>query len=165
MKNRTLFYCNELLSAEELLDDFGDKVNESFEKKLFFLVFAWISALVVHQKNAGINVTLNKILIYELFFHEGEILFLFLKEKGEVSDSVFHFFLELRILFHELIELLAVLVNVEEEFVVGLGFDVIGEVFGNYQRGSFLFVLKHFQQFLLWFSKYLLVIDNSCCLV
>lgn len=92
-KKGTLFYCDELLSAEELLDNFGDKVNESFEKKLFFLVFAWVSALVVHQKNAGVNVTLNKILIYELFFHEGEILFLFLKEKGEVGNSVFHFFL------------------------------------------------------------------------
>lgn len=70
-------------------------------------------------------------------------MFFLLEEKGVVIDSGFHFLFEFRVLLDQVIELLAVLVNVEKELVVRLGLDEISQVFGNYQRGRLLLVLEH----------------------
>ena len=78
-------------------------------------------------------------------------MFFLLKEKGVVIDSGFHFLFKFRVLLDQLIELLAVLVNVEQELIVGLGFDEIGQVLGNNQRRGLLLVLEHLLQLLLLF--------------
>ena len=46
-----------------------------------------------------------------------------MEEEGIVGDSGFHFLFQLRVLLDEVIELLAVLVDVEQELVVRLCFD------------------------------------------
>ena len=94
---------------------------------------------------------------YQLFFHLGEDEFFLLEHEGIVVDSGFHFIPKISILGHQLVELLAVPVNVEEELIVHGSFDKYGELFGNYEGGSLLLVLEHLGKFLLYF-----MIKNTC---